>query len=100
VHVTKVVDLVARIPKHFSLHFSDFSTILYGIYKFADFETKRKKNKRNFAQRSLQRFGGLPSGPWPETEQRRRRPAIFRRVRPPAARATWGKGKREARGTL
>ena len=33
--VTKVVGLDIRIPKHFSLHFSDFSTILYGIYKFA-----------------------------------------------------------------
>jgi hypothetical protein len=38
VDVTKVVGIVARIPKHFSLHFSDFSTILYGIYKIAVFE--------------------------------------------------------------
>ena len=27
VDVTKIVDFVARIRKHFSLHFSDFSTI-------------------------------------------------------------------------
>ena len=30
----KLVDLVARIPKQLSLHFSDFSTILFQIYKF------------------------------------------------------------------
>ena len=34
VYVTKFVDLVARIPKHLDLNFSDFSTILYGIYRF------------------------------------------------------------------
>ena len=50
--VTKVVGFDLRIPKHFSLHFSDFSTILYGIYKFAVFENKRKK-KRTFASRPL-----------------------------------------------
>jgi hypothetical protein len=48
----KVVYLVARIPKHLDLNFSDFSTILYGIYKFAVFENKRKK-KRTFASRPL-----------------------------------------------
>ena len=37
--VTKVVGFDLRIPKHFSLHFSDFSTILYGIYKFAAFDS-------------------------------------------------------------
>ena len=50
--VTKVVGFDLRIPKHFSLHFSDFSTILYGIYKFAVFENKRKR-KRTFASRPL-----------------------------------------------
>jgi hypothetical protein len=35
VNVTKVVVLVLRIPEQLSLHFYDFSTILYGIYKFA-----------------------------------------------------------------
>jgi len=48
----KVVDLVARIPEHLDLHFSDFSTILYGIYKFAVFENKRKR-KGNLASRPL-----------------------------------------------
>ena len=52
VDVTKLVELVSRIPKHFSLHFSDFYTILYGIYKFAVFENKRKR-KRTFASRPL-----------------------------------------------
>ena len=33
--VTKVVGLVSRIPKHFSLHFSVFYTILYAFLKFA-----------------------------------------------------------------
>ena len=50
--VTKVVGFDLRIPKHFSLHFSDFFTILYGIYKFAVFENKRKR-KRTFASRPL-----------------------------------------------
>ena len=50
--VTKVVELVARIPKNWDLYFSDFSTILYGIYKIAVFENKRKK-KRTFASRPL-----------------------------------------------
>ena len=50
--VTKVVGFDLRIPKHFSLHFSDVSAILYGIYKFAVFENKRKR-KRTFASRPL-----------------------------------------------
>ena len=50
--VTKVVGLAARSPKHFSLNFSDFSTILYGIYNFAVFENQRKR-KRTFASRPL-----------------------------------------------
>ena len=50
--LTKVVGFDLRIPKHFSLHFYDFSTILYGIYKFAVFENKRKR-KRTFASRPL-----------------------------------------------
>ena len=41
----KVVDIFSRIPKHLDLNFSDFSTILYGIYKFAVFETKEKENE-------------------------------------------------------
>ena len=37
--VTKVVVLVLRIPEQLSLYFSDFSMILYGIYKFAAFDS-------------------------------------------------------------
>ena len=37
--VTKVLVLVLRIPEQLSLYFSDFSTILYGIYKFAAFDS-------------------------------------------------------------
>jgi hypothetical protein len=46
VTVTKIVGFDLRIPKYFSLHFYDFSTILYGIYKFAVFlKTKEKGNE-------------------------------------------------------
>ena len=37
--VTKVVGFDIRIPKHFSLHFSDFSTILYEFLKFTDLDS-------------------------------------------------------------
>ena len=37
--VTKVVVLVLSIPEQLSLYFYDFSTILYGIYKFAAFDS-------------------------------------------------------------
>jgi len=47
VHVTKVVDLVTRIPEQLILHFSDFSTNLYRFYKFAVFENKKKKKTRS-----------------------------------------------------
>ena len=50
--VTKVVGFDLSIRKHFSLHFSDFFKILYGIYKFAVFENKRKR-KQTFASRPL-----------------------------------------------
>ena len=33
-HVTKLVDLVARIPKHLDLHFTDFSMNFYAFSKF------------------------------------------------------------------
>ena len=48
----KVVDLVTRKSDQLSLHFYDFSTNLYRIYKFAVFENKRKR-KRTFASRPL-----------------------------------------------
>ena len=35
VDVTKLVELVAWIPKHFSSHFSDFSMNFYAFSKFA-----------------------------------------------------------------
>ena len=38
--VRKVVDLRTRNQTNFSLYFSDFSTILYGFYKFIAFENK------------------------------------------------------------
>ena len=68
--VTKVVGFVLRIPKHFSLHFFDFYTILYGIYKFAVFENKRKR-KQTFASRPLELCFLLTRGPWLDQEQRR-----------------------------
>ena len=49
----KVVDLVARIPKHLYLHFS----------KFAVFENKRKM-KGNLASRPLDFYFLLNLGPW------------------------------------
>ena len=33
-HVTKLVDFVAKIPEHFGLHFSDISMIFYAFLKF------------------------------------------------------------------
>ena len=33
-HVTKLVDLVAKIPKHLDLHFTDFSMNFYAFSKF------------------------------------------------------------------
>ena len=42
-HVSKDVDIFAKIPEQLSLHFSDFSTIFKRIYKFAVFQNKKKK---------------------------------------------------------
>ena len=39
-HVTKVVDLVPEISKHFRLHFYYFSMICYAFLKFAVLKTK------------------------------------------------------------
>ena len=52
-HVTKVVDLFAKIPEQLSLHFSDFSTIFKRIYKFAVFQNKGKR-KWKLASRPLE----------------------------------------------
>jgi hypothetical protein len=49
VDVTKIVDLVTRIPKKLSLNFSNFSTTLYRFYKFAG---KTRKHMHRFAKRA------------------------------------------------
>ena len=87
--VTKVVGLVARIPKHFSLNFYDFSTILYGIYNFAVFENKRKK--RTLASRPLEVcfFSGKVPGGRNRTGEGRC--LVFWRPGSPTARVTVGK---------
>ena len=72
--VTKVVGFDLRITKNFSLHFYDFSKMLYGIYKFAVFENKRKR-KRTFASRPLEVcfFSGKVPGGTSETGEGLRR---------------------------
>ena len=63
--VTKVVGFDLRIPKHYSLHFYDFCTILYGIYKFAVLRVFLQIRPRSFVsshRRSLVGFqyrGGM-----------------------------------------
>ena len=85
--VIKVVGFDLRIPKHFSLHFYDFSTFLYGIYKFAVFENKRKR-KRTFAYSPLEVLVLLTGGPWRTLENRGGISAWF-----PARFGPWGEGK-------
>ena len=91
--VTKVVGFDLRIPKHFSLHFSDFSTILYGIYKFAVFENKRKR-KRTLAFRPLEVCFFSLEVPGGLAEQRRVGRRHFQRGSAPAARGKLGKRER------
>ena len=78
------------VTKHFILHFSDFSTILYVIYKFAIFENKRKR-KRTFASRPLDFcfFSREVLGGRDSTGEVRA--AVFRRGSVPAARGKLGK---------
>jgi len=66
----KVVDLVTRKSDQLSLHFSDFSTNLYRIYKFTALEKKKEKESL-FAQRPLNFYFLFNLGPWPvwETEE-------------------------------
>ena len=85
-NVTKVVGFDLRIRKHFSLHFYDFSTILYGIYKFAVFENKRKR-KRTFASRPLELRFLLTRGPWTGFRTEEGTAALF-----PARRVAGGGG--------
>jgi len=63
----KVVDLVARIPEHLDLHFSDFSMNLYWFCKFAGLENKKEKEFL-FAQRPLEEAFFSRIGPWPDLE--------------------------------
>jgi len=90
VTVTKVVGFDLRIPKHFSLHFSDFSTILYGIYKFAVFENKRKR-KRTLAFRPLEVCFFSLEVPGGGNRTGEGRAAVFRRGSAPAARGKLGR---------
>ena len=62
-HVTKVVDLFAKIPEQLSLHFSYFSTIFKRIYKFAIFQKRKEKGN-----------GTLQLGPWKLKTNRREAP--------------------------
>ena len=83
--VTKVVVLILRIPEQLSLYFSDFSTILYGIYKFAAFDSSVHVS---FSLRPLGFCffsGEVPGG---SSEQSRERARRF-----PARRVTGGEGK-------
>ena len=92
-NVTKVVGFDLRIPKHLDLYFYDFSTILYGIYKFAVFENKRKR-KRTFASRPLDFyfFSREALGGRNRTGEGLRR--RFQRGSAPAARGKLGKRER------
>jgi hypothetical protein len=65
VTVIKIVVLVLRIPEHFSLHFYVFSTIFYGIYKFAAFDSSVHVC---FSLRPLD--FGFRGSPWPEKQRR------------------------------
>ena len=83
--VTKVVVLVLRIPEQLSLYFSDFFTILYGIYNFAAFDSSVHVS---FSLRPLGFCffsGEVPGG---SSEQSRERARRF-----PARRVTGGEGK-------
>ena len=97
-HVTKVVDIVARIPKHLDLYFSDFSKILFRIYKFAGFENKRKR-KRKLASRPLDFYFLLTVGPWPGWETEEGRVAGIRHGGAPETWEKWGKSSTTSRGT-
>ena len=96
--VTKVVGFDLRIPKHFSFHFSDFSKILYGIYKFAVFENKRKR-KRTFASRPLELCFLLTRGPWSDQEQRKVGRPCSGEERHRRRMLGWGKMERASRTT-
>ena len=64
--VTKVVVLVSRIPKHFSLHFFLFLYDFLGIFEICCFEVHV-----HFALRTLEVLFLLTVGPWRNSEQGR-----------------------------
>ena len=64
----KLVDHVARIPKHLDFHFSEIPTNLYRIYKFAGLEKEKEKGFL-FAQRPLEEVFFSQKHPWPELKQ-------------------------------
>ena len=83
--VTKVVVIVLRIPEQLILYFSEFYTILNGIYKFAAFDSSVHVR---FSLRPLDFCffsGEVPGG---SSEQSRERAWRF-----PARRVTGGEGK-------
>ena len=92
--VAKVVDFVARIPKHLDLYFSDFSTILYKLSKFAVL-----KFLYIFAFSPLETLLLLTWGPWSDQKQSRAKRPGFRRACSPAAREMWGKRERASSRT-
>ena len=82
-HASKVVDFLPRIPEKFSLHFFDFSTILYVIYKFTA-RNPRIKFIFSFESlellfRPLKLYVSLQIGPSPDFGEQRKGPARFRR---------------------
>ena len=64
-YVTKIVDLVTRIPEQLSLHFSDFSTNLNKFYNIAVFGNK-KKNKTDSRIYTPGRFWGIANRSLPD----------------------------------
>ena len=95
--VTKVVVLVLRIPEQFILYFYDFSMILYGIYKFAAFDSSVHVSF------SLRPLGfcffswEVPSG---SSEQSRERARRFPARRVTGGEGKWGKMERGSRATF
>ena len=63
----KVVDLVTRNTDQLSLHFSDFCTNLYRIYKFNALKNKKEK-VFFFAQGPLEGKIFSQISPWPDLE--------------------------------
>ena len=70
--VTKLVVIIIRIPEHFSLHFYEFSTILYRIFMSSD---------SGFTDKSLGSFISPQIYPWPDyVETEEEEVAGFRRA--------------------